>query len=45
MAQQETFGDTAFEVEIIAMTQELLTSGEIEQIIRRECATRTSCKP
>lgn len=36
MAQQETFGDTAFEVEIIAMTQELLTSGEIEQIIRRE---------
>ena len=36
MAQQATFGDTAFEVEIIAMTQELLTSGEIEQIIRRE---------
>lgn len=36
MTQQATFGDTAFEVEIIAMTQELLTSGEIEQIIRRE---------
>lgn len=36
MAQQATFGETAFETEVVAITLELLQNGEIESIFREK---------
>lgn len=36
MAEKQLMGDTAFEVEVLALTQDILASGEIEDIFREK---------